>query len=396
MKNVIGSVATGDDFYPRDSEINLIYQRLEAGGNLYLNAPRRVGKTSIMKYLLHNPRPSYLFVYKDFEGCESADEFFQQLVEALLNSDLKHPPHARLADKTKKWVKSNLPSIKGIEIPGIKLELGEKDPIDWAALCARLLVSLPEKDQRIVILVDEYPQVIENIIAKQHASAASSFLHQHRALRQEATLKSKVQFILTGSINLSNSVSKVSDLKVVNDLDHIQVGPLTQAQAGDMVRRLFEAYHLIADEATIRQLVGRIDWPIPFHIQLWMKGIIEQLDPPKRHIVNAAVVDLALERMFDPANRPYFDQYFRRLTQAYTGDELRFVHQLLNLCADTARIRMPTAKDLAEQHNSTSRFYEILDSLFLDGYLAETKDEIHFRSMILKEWWHRYESRKHR
>ena len=36
------------------------------------------------------------------------------------------------------------------------------------------------------------------------------------------------------------------------------------------------------------------------------------------------------------------------------------------------------------------------DSLKIDGYLAETEEEIHFQSMILKEWWHRYESRKHR
>ena len=65
MKNVIGQAATGEDFYPRDLEIKHIYQRLDAGGNLYLNAPRRVGKTSIMLNLLKNPKPGYHFVYRD-------------------------------------------------------------------------------------------------------------------------------------------------------------------------------------------------------------------------------------------------------------------------------------------------------------------------------------------
>jgi hypothetical protein len=395
MKNVIGQAATGDDFYPREKEIAEIYNRLDAGGFLYLNAPRRVGKTSIMLNLKIQPREGYIFVYHDFEHCQTAEGFFQSIIKALLQCDLDNKSYAFIVHKTQAWLKSNFPSVE-LELWGAKLGLGNRDNVDWPEKCAALLASLPEKDQRIVVLIDEFPQVIENIIGNQTPLAAKNFLHEQRAFRQNSVLEKKVQFVLTGSISLNHTVSKASDLKVVNDLDHFEVGPLSNAEAEDFIQRLLSSAQLSADASTIKQLVQRIDWLIPFHIQLWVKGIIRQLDPQTRFIVNAAVVDQAFEYLFDSVNRPYFEHYFSRLPKAYKGDELKFVYKLLTLCADQARTRMSAAKDLAEQHNSMARFYDILDSLMVDGYLAETDDEIHFRSMILKEWWHRYESRKHR
>lgn len=396
MKNVIGQAATGDDFYPRDKEIDQIYKRLDAGGNLYLNAPRRVGKTSIMLELKTKPRKGYAFVYHDFEHCQSAESFFKMIIEALLRSGIENKSYASIVSKTTAWIKLHFPTVKGVELSGFKLELGDSKEIDWAAKCVDLLVSLPEKDQRIVLLIDEYPQVIENILANHSPIAAKTFLLGHRAFRQNSVLKGKVQFVLTGSISLNHTVSKASDLKVVNDLDHVTVGPLSVAEAEDLVEKLLTSARLSADTSTIKQLIQRIDWLIPFHIQLWIKGILGLRDPAIAFNVNAAVVDEAFERIFDPENRPYFEHYFSRLPNAYKGDELKFVYKLLTLCADQARTRMSAAKDLAEQHNSMARFYDILDSLMVDGYLAETDDEIHFRSMILKEWWRRYESRKHR
>ena len=245
-------------------------------------------------------------------------------------------------------------------------------------------------------MIDEFPQVIDNILENQGEAAAKQFLHEHRAFRQNTILKGKVQFILTGSISLNHTVSKASDLKVVNDLDHVEVKPLSIDQAEDMVEQLLCGAQLSAEVSTIKKLVLRIDWLIPFHIQLWIRGVIEIHDPSVNHIVSAADVDRAFEQIFEKKNRPYFEHYLSRLPKAYKGDELKFVYQLLSICASQARTRLSAAKDLAEQCNCLDRFYEILDSLEIDGYLVQTEDELYFRSMILKEWWHRHESRKHR
>ncbi len=395
MQPTFGQTAIGDRFYPRDTEINLIYKRLQTGGNLYLNAPRRVGKTSIMLNLKSNPRKGYRFIYHNFEGCLSVENFFKSIVEALMKSEIANPSYAFIAKKTKEWVKTNFPSVKGLELSFLKLDFSEIKSFDWAGRCLDLLGSFTTPDQPVVVLIDEFPQLVENIHRTQSPADAENFLHIHRALRQDNGLNGKVQFILTGSTSLAFTVSKVSDLKVVDDLDYIPVGPLSVLEAEDFIGRLLYGAELHADFSTIKQLVQRIDWLIPFHIQLWFKGISQQTMLKNKQFVNAAIVDEAYELIFDPGNRPYFEHYFSRLPRVYRSDELKFVCKLLTRCAD-GRIRTQVAKDLADQHNSIARFYDILDSLKIDGYLAETDEEIHFQSMILKEWWHRYESRKHR
>jgi uncharacterized protein len=63
MKNIVGQTPRGADFYPREAIVNRIYRRLDSGNHLYLSAPRRSGKTSIMLAMEDNPRAGYIFTY---------------------------------------------------------------------------------------------------------------------------------------------------------------------------------------------------------------------------------------------------------------------------------------------------------------------------------------------
>jgi hypothetical protein len=61
MKNVVGPVPRGKNFFPRKELTDKIYQRLDANAHLYLAAPRRMGKTAIMRHLEDQPRTGYEF-----------------------------------------------------------------------------------------------------------------------------------------------------------------------------------------------------------------------------------------------------------------------------------------------------------------------------------------------
>jgi len=51
MRNIVGPTPRGENFFPRDKIIKRIYRRLDSGSNIFMAAPRRVGKTAIMRYL---------------------------------------------------------------------------------------------------------------------------------------------------------------------------------------------------------------------------------------------------------------------------------------------------------------------------------------------------------
>src|SRR4051794_20341573 len=64
ITNRVGSPVRGEDFYGRESFVELIWQKLKLG-NILLAAPRRFGKTSVMYHLIDNPRWDYRLVHAD-------------------------------------------------------------------------------------------------------------------------------------------------------------------------------------------------------------------------------------------------------------------------------------------------------------------------------------------
>ena len=86
MKNIGGHTPRGKDFFPRDQIIERIYRRLDSGSHIFISAPRRAGKTSIMRYLEDFPREGYAFVYVSVEDIEDSESYFKLLSEELLES----------------------------------------------------------------------------------------------------------------------------------------------------------------------------------------------------------------------------------------------------------------------------------------------------------------------
>ncbi len=59
MKNIVGQTPRGRNFFPRPKLMKLLDRRLASGANVYMAAPRRMGKTAIMRYLEDNPQDAY-------------------------------------------------------------------------------------------------------------------------------------------------------------------------------------------------------------------------------------------------------------------------------------------------------------------------------------------------
>ena len=56
VRNVTGAPVVGDDLYGREAEIERLWTALDRGDSLLMLAPRRVGKTSLMRELERDPR----------------------------------------------------------------------------------------------------------------------------------------------------------------------------------------------------------------------------------------------------------------------------------------------------------------------------------------------------
>lgn len=86
MKIKAGSLVRREDFFSRDNLIEKAWELIKSGAHILIAAPRRVGKTSIMYYLMDNPRQNYKFLYLITESINKENEFYRRLVNKLLKS----------------------------------------------------------------------------------------------------------------------------------------------------------------------------------------------------------------------------------------------------------------------------------------------------------------------
>jgi hypothetical protein len=376
MKNIVGQTPRGKDFYPRDTIINRIYRRLESGNHLYLSAPRRSGKTSIMRALEDTPREGYIFVYLNVEDCSDQEDYFRLLAEELEKS-AAHGKLAKLGEKAKGVLQNFLERVKRVKVAGLEIETaipGTK-PSYFEAF-EQLLRDLDTEQTTIVVMVDEFPVAVENIVKAKDEKFAVQFLHANRALRQRA--QSGIRFIYTGSIGLPNVARKLDPAPTINDLNIVEIPPLTTEEALDMSRKIFAEYHLTVDESILRYMLDKIQWLMPFFIQLVIQLLIDESESDNTSI-NQDMVDKVLLKAANHRNNVYFASYYDRLAKTLPTEQCETARAIL---AEIA------GKGQAERNTfSQANAQVVLETLEYDGYIHEQGGTFRFNSPILRMWW---------
>jgi len=235
MSIIVGQAVRNSDFWDRTDELEDIWDAIESGSHILISAPRRVGKTSIMYKVLDEPKTNYIPVYIDTESADSQNEFWQKLFHALMEEDFVNG-----LKNSAKTLWSKLKTIKITKISATGVEFGDGEVLDYKEAFKRLIKSL-DSDKKLIIMIDEFAQTIENIIKYEDEGikSAISLLKAHRELRQDIKFSQKVTVIYAGSIGLESVVAKMDAIKHINDLNSIKISPLSLSEAQEFTKQLF-------------------------------------------------------------------------------------------------------------------------------------------------------------
>lgn len=308
MKNSLGNPARGEAFYQRERIIRKIYQVLKTGTSIYLSAPRRVGKTSILKYLEEFPDLNYYFIYIITESVYTDNEFFKSVFEGLLKSDAIKAL-SKASTTVREFITNILGRVKSIS----DIELREGEEPNYYELLIELLSNVSNDHGRVVIMIDEFPQAIQNIMDSEGRELAQSFIQKNRALRHHKNVQDKVNFIYTGSISLFPMVEKVTALTSINDLRTVEVGPLTPDDAHIFIKALLTDNGIQIEDEVVDYIISKLGWLIPFHIQLITQEVVDVQESDDRELTTLTV-DKAFEQVIHIRNKPQFEPYFSRLS----------------------------------------------------------------------------------
>jgi len=380
-KTITGSPAEGDVFLRRPKINEAFWQRIKSGEHIVFSAPRRVGKTSIMKDLEKNCPEGVISIYHDIESDSSQKELFKRLFDLLINSLDKHQ---KCLAKLDSWLKTK--SIGEITTKGIKIE--QKDLNYKEALLGLFEILGNEKD-RIVFLLDEFPEVIRSIELSEGAQTARETLHTLRAIRHNKKFKN-FTFVFAGSIGINHVVASVDRPKLINDLLPIPVAPLTDSEARELMAQLLRGATMQIGDDETGYFLRKIDHLLPYYIQLMIEKCDEILDKEDRSRLTNADIDAAFEMIIKEGRS--FDDWESRLKRYLQRDDAKYCIGVLTRCAHSEPYSIQQVYNYSKKDVPAAPYKQLLDDVLIkDGYIVEENRSYRFLSPFLKEWWqHRH------
>jgi len=381
----------GKDFFVRERLIKRLYRRLDSGANLYIAAPRRMGKTAVLRYLEDKSDDAYNAVYVITESIDNSEQFFKVVLNELFKSSAVGKIR-KLSNKASGLFDEFQERFKKLGGFGISLELGESKTGFYEEL--RNLVKKLDDTQglKVVLMIDEFPQTVENIFRKSGKEEAIRFLQLNREIRQQAC--STILFLLTGSIGLPTLAEKLGATQAINDLNIFEIEPFDREEAKELTKNLLDSGKIPYSPESIDYMLEKLAWFSPYHIQLLVQEFADEFDINGKSVSNASV-DEAFSKITGRRNDANFAHYYERLNKTFVDKELAFALDLLKILSrQNADMTMPQMQELAERFSLADQYPFVLRTLEFDGYIFRSvsggETSYRFTSPILKLWWSQY------
>ncbi|MBX4266934.1 ATP-binding protein [Clostridium estertheticum] len=385
MKITTGQAARGENFFKRPILINKLWRKIDSDSSIIISAPRRVGKTSLMRYIEDNPREKYYVVYVITESVYNENKYYKEIVKAILNCD-----SIRKRDKVINSIKDIAKNIfKSIDEVGIdSVKFSKNIEYNYYDKFIEIMRSIDLEGHKLIIMIDEFAQTIENIQQKEGTAYAVHLLQSNRVLRQNSDINNKFQFIYTGSISLEGIARRMDSSKFINDLDIVKVTPLSKSEGKNLINELLKGLDFTMDEGTINHMLNEIKWLIPFYIQLAMDKIQDIYDEDNLCVIHNKSVDIAIKRMIEENNK--FSSWHERLV-VYKNNDYKFIIETLDQISisEAKKITYNEIHNLAVKYNLCETYKDLLNTLIDDGYINNDDEEkiYTFTSPILRMWW---------
>ena len=394
MQNAIGQPVVGEDLYGREYELSRIWELLEQGAHILMLAPRRVGKTSLMQELRRAPRENWDVLYVEVEGGDgpthcvatilaalAADPRFRSSFEAIPFSNAIKDIFARVTI--------------GVDFDMLRVEFKDAIGRDWDRAAAQLqarLTSLPDAGRKLLIVIDELPYLLAEMLQAGEQREAELLLSRLRHWRQAPELRSRVQTLIGGSIGLEGILRRARISGLINDLAPFRVDSWERSTAADFLAELCCSADFHLDGSAITRILDLLHDPVPYHVQLFFSALRDASRGDAARVSPELIEGCFLERLAGPSGTAHLDHYAARLEVALDEHELELARQVLSLLC--RRRAGSTIGELMESVESDDRtFRSVMRDLEADGYLTHDGDRLAFRSNLLREWWWRNHDR---
>ncbi len=408
LKREVGNWVTGDRFWDREEDIPLFIEHLEEGAHILLIAPRRVGKTSLMREVARRIADRFICLHIDLQKAQSP-------ADAMVELSLATKPYLNLWARTKETFKNTLSGIESLGIDELTVKLRDGLASDWQAKGERLLEGVATSEKPVVIFMDELPILVNRLLkgAEQRMTAdrirqADAFVSFLRA--QSIRHKGKISFVMAGSIGLQPVLRQAGLSASVNTFTPFELGPWDAYTAIGCIEALAAENKLGLESGVPQRMVALLGSCVPHHVQVFFNHLY--IDARRSGAAQVSIEDaerIYKTSMLSSRGHVELSHFVERLESVLDADVLPLALDMLTEAAVTGHLGLDALEVLSAEYMSepprrigflggepergASRvpFGEvargILDIFEHDGYLRRDGDRYVFVSGLVKDWW---------
>ena len=374
MRNISGPAVWGDDFRFRERELRYAQTALLDGNSLLVLGLRRIGKSSFLLELHRRfaasgtAVPCFVDVQDKTTAMAFWDEILRHLPEDVVNRFAK-------AIATSKTIPSRIADgmrrvVRRAEAYGVGVEMNQAVVDYWRPLADALEAQLVQAQPRVVILIDELPFFIENLIENNYSTAAvNEILATLRAWRNR-----QIPLVLAGSISIDALLESLGlSGMLMNNVGRVHLKPLTREQSRQLLEELVDSAKLTHwDEATYNHVLDRLDDTFPFFLQCAFQHLRVEDRGDK------AYIDDVFRDEIDPElKQAFFSQFDERLEKRFPDGLRAIAANVLDQMASAAdgQIALEAMRQLCDGIDDVSLLIRRLE---MAEFIVESATPRHF------------------
>ena len=291
-----GGIVSGEYFYNREEELLRLKQTLAGGNNVILYAPRRYGKSSLVKKVLDElSDEGFVTLSLDFMRVYSRETFIKNYAAVIAKS--QGASLEKTVKKIAKLISGIVPSVSfdSSGIPSFSISWIEgKDKERTLAD----VINLPDKfatpQKRWIIAFDEFQEVTK-LNGENFEKLLRSCIQNHQ----------NVSYLFFGSkTHLLQELFNNKNRAFYNAGVLMRIGKIDKSKSIEYLKTRFGKHNKVIDKDTSEYLLATVA-NIPYYIQFIASEIWQALMLENRKKVTKGDIDKAKERILE-LNTDYY------------------------------------------------------------------------------------------
>ncbi|WP_437586230.1 ATP-binding protein [Sorangium sp. So ce1000] len=395
----VGNWVSGERFWNREQEVWDLKELLGEGANILIAAPRRVGKTSLMRKLSEElEQGNYKCLFLDLQRSQSGED-------AIVELGVATRPHQTLWDRAKELVRDKAERLESLGTEEFKLTFREHLKQNWQAKGERLFDALADADKPVVIFMDELPILVNRLlkgddydITPERRKLTDEFLSFLRA--QTIKHRSKIRLVVAGSIGLEPVLRQAGLSATINTFTPFELRPWDDETAAGCLEALANNYSVALLDGAARRMVEKLGSCIPHHVQMFFNHVYNDTKRRGQQEVSLEDVERVYQHsMLSTRGHAELSHMEERLKLVLGQKDLPLTLDLLTEAAVvgilTSGAAMTFARDSAaivepvvSGDKPEDVLRRVMDVLKHDGYLVDNDaGAFVFASLLLRDWW---------